>query len=224
MTVAGSVSTSWRASPTFTASATRCCCAPSCRLRSMRRRDSSAAVDDAAPGGLQLLVALPQRLEAGLQGRVELHVVERQADLAGELGEHALVLVGEGVRVRRALDHDEPEQLAGVGDRRDPDDALAPVRRAARAATPAATRGRRRGPGTDGQLLGRQDEPARAALGNRDDPLEDPSCRSTPRPPPAAGSASATRPAGAAARRCGMARDIRVPNVCIASSGACRSP
>ena len=56
---AGSASTSWRASPTFTASATRCCCAPSCRLRSIRRRDSSAAVDDAAPRGLQLARCAP---------------------------------------------------------------------------------------------------------------------------------------------------------------------
>ncbi len=36
-------SASSRASPSLTASATRCCCAPSCRLRSIARRDVSAA-------------------------------------------------------------------------------------------------------------------------------------------------------------------------------------
>ena len=59
-------------------------------------------------------------VEGGLQRGVELDVVQRQADLAGQLGEHAVVLLGEGVTVGRALDDDEAEQLAGVGHRRDP--------------------------------------------------------------------------------------------------------
>ena len=38
--------------------------------------------DDAQPGGLELLVALLQRLEAGLQRGVEPDVVQREPDLA----------------------------------------------------------------------------------------------------------------------------------------------
>ena len=43
--------------PSFTASATRCCCAPSCRLRSIWRRDWSAAATMRGAGRAQLVVA-----------------------------------------------------------------------------------------------------------------------------------------------------------------------
>ena len=56
---------------------------------------------DAQPRRLELLVALLQRLEAGLQRGVEPHVVQREPDLARELGQDALGLVGERDRVRR---------------------------------------------------------------------------------------------------------------------------
>ena len=59
-------------------------------------------------------------LEALLQGGVELHVVQGQAHLAGQLGEDAVVLLGELVAVGRPLDHEQAEQLAGVRRRRDP--------------------------------------------------------------------------------------------------------
>jgi hypothetical protein len=53
--------------------------------------------------------------------------VERQAHLAGELGEDVLVGLTEALRVGRPFDHDEPEQLAAMGDRRHADDGPAPV-------------------------------------------------------------------------------------------------
>ena len=57
-----------------------------------------AAGDDAGPRRAQLVRLLAQLVQRGLQGRVQLRVVEGQTDLAGELGEHAVVLLGEGVR------------------------------------------------------------------------------------------------------------------------------
>ena len=79
-----------------------------------------AGRDDAGPRLLQLVVAQLQLVEAGLQGGVELHVVQRQGDLAGELGEHVVLGLGERLAVAAAGDDDEAEQLAGVGDGREP--------------------------------------------------------------------------------------------------------
>ena len=76
---------------------------------------------DAGPRLLQLVVAQPQLVEAGLERRVELHVVQRQADLAGQLGEHAVLGFGERLAVGAAAGDDEAEQLAAVGDGRHPD-------------------------------------------------------------------------------------------------------
>ena len=55
------------------------------------------AGDDAGPRFAQLVRLLAQRVQRGLQRGVELGVVEGQADLAGQLGQHAVVLLGEGV-------------------------------------------------------------------------------------------------------------------------------
>ena len=44
--------------------------------------------------------------------------MQREADLAGQLGQHPVVLLGEGVAVVRPLEHDQAEQLARVADRR----------------------------------------------------------------------------------------------------------
>ncbi len=43
---------------------------------------------DAGARGAQLVVGLSQLVERGLQGGVELHVVQGETDLAGELGQH----------------------------------------------------------------------------------------------------------------------------------------
>ena len=53
--------------------------------------------------------------------------MQGQSDLAGQLGQHAVVLLGEGVRLGRPFHHDEAEQLAAVADRRHPQLATAPA-------------------------------------------------------------------------------------------------
>ena len=70
---------------------------------------------DAGARRAQVVVGQAQVLEALLERRVELHVVEGEADLAGQLGEHAVVLVGEGVGVGRPLDHEQAEQRRRCG-------------------------------------------------------------------------------------------------------------
>ena len=45
--------------------------------------------------------------------------MEGEADLAGQLGQHAVVLLGEGLAVVGPAADDEAEQLALVGERRD---------------------------------------------------------------------------------------------------------
>ena len=74
-----------------------------------------AAGDDPGPRLAQVVGLLAQLVERGLERGVELGVVEGQADLAGQVGEHAVVVLGEGVRAAGALDHDQPEQLAARG-------------------------------------------------------------------------------------------------------------
>ena len=54
-----------------------------------------AGGNDARPRLLQLLGCLLQLFEAGLQRRVEMHVVQCQPDLTGELRQHPVVLLGE---------------------------------------------------------------------------------------------------------------------------------
>ena len=54
---------------------------------------------DARPRLLQLSVAELQLVEAGLERGVELHVVQRQRDLAGELGQHPVLRLGERLAV-----------------------------------------------------------------------------------------------------------------------------
>ena len=78
-------------------------------------------LDDAGAGAAQLVGLAPDLVERVLQRRVELEVVEREADLAGELGERLVVLLVERGVAERAAHHDHPEQLARVRDRRDPD-------------------------------------------------------------------------------------------------------
>ena len=99
-----------------------------------------AGRDDAGARGAQVLVGALQVLEALLERGVELDVVEGEADLAGQLGEHAVVLVGEVVAVGGALDHEQAEQLARVRRRRDAQLRRRPVLAGAPAATPRATR------------------------------------------------------------------------------------
>ena len=140
-----------------------------------------------------------------LEGGVELHVVEGQADLAGQLGEHPVLLLGERVAVGGPLDHDQAEQLARVGDRGRP--ALSGPSRPSSSA----------GSHTAAQAL--PDTPARATTGSSVVVELDPGRRprraptpparaarrrrSTPRRPAGSSSCAATRPAGAAARPSG---------------------
>ena len=75
-----------------------------------------AAGHDAGPGLAQLVGLLAQLVQGGLQRGVELDVVEGEADLAGQLGQHAVVLLGEGVRRRPGVRTTmQAEQLAARG-------------------------------------------------------------------------------------------------------------
>ena len=85
-----------------------------------------AAGHDAGPGLAQLVGLLAQLVQRGLQRGVQPRVVHCQADLPGQLGQHPVVLVGERVGGGGPLRDDQPEQLAGVADRRDPDLDLGP--------------------------------------------------------------------------------------------------
>ena len=132
-----------------------------------------AAGHDASPRGAQLVGLAPQLVERGLQGGVQLGVVKGQPDLAGQLGEDAVVLFAEADRAFGAGHHDRPEELAGVADRRDPDRAGSP---------PVQQRGHPdRGPGVARDagvrdhraLTPGHDERARPDVGDRDGELED---------------------------------------------------
>ena len=103
-----------------------------------------AARDDPRARRTKLVGLAAQLVERGLQRRVELGVVEREPDLSRELGEHAVVLLAEGVRTLGALDDDEPEQLAAVADRRDAQLAAVAALARARGATPTPRRCPRR--------------------------------------------------------------------------------
>ena len=157
--------------------------------------------DDAGPRGAQVLVGALQVLEALLQRRVELDVVEREPDLAGELGEDPVVLVGEVVAVGGPLDHQQAEQLAGVRRRRD-----AELRRRSvleEGGEPHLEPGVAgdTGTGHDRLLLGAEVQ-GRARCGRAPTPPARASraCRSRSPPGGARAPCGATRPAGAAAR------------------------
>ena len=60
-----------------------------------------AARHDPRPGLAEGVRLLAQLVERGLERRVELRIVERQPDLAGQVGEHAVVVFGEAGRPRR---------------------------------------------------------------------------------------------------------------------------
>ena len=68
----------------------------------------------------ELLGLAPDLLQRRPQLRVEPDVAQRQADLAGELDEDAVLTLGERLAFGAALGNDEPEQLVGVCDRNDP--------------------------------------------------------------------------------------------------------
>ena len=115
----------------------------------MRRRSRVARLDDARARRAELVGLAPHLVERLLQRGVELHVVEREADLAGELGERLVVVLVERQRAVGPAHDDHAEQLARVGDRRDPQHlvVVAGGSRAARSApTPRPTRRRARRP------------------------------------------------------------------------------
>ena len=173
---------SCRASPSFTASATRCCCAPSCRLRSMWRRDSSDAATMRARDAWSSCVGGPHLGEARLERGVELAVVDRDRDLAGDVGEDLLLRLGERVGVDVAPADHEPEELARVREGHD----AGRVGRVGERGEPHLEPGvaRDAGAGDDrgfvgGEVQRRADRgagPRRRARARR-------GCRSTPRPP-----------------------------------------
>lgn len=61
-----------------------------------------------------------------MERRVEARVVQRETDLARELGEDALLIAAERVSVGRPLHHDQPEELSRVGNRGDSKDGFPP--------------------------------------------------------------------------------------------------
>ncbi len=169
----GSLSAIWRARRTATASATRCCCAPSCRSRSMRRRSVSVASTMRARDRAELVGLAADRVERLLQRGVELHVVQREADLARELGEREVVGFVEreralGARRTTMSPSSSPEFVTGAvrstGSSR-------PVRIGGQ----PHLRPRRTGHAgvrDDRLLLGRERDAPRAAVGHRHRTLE----------------------------------------------------
>jgi hypothetical protein len=84
----------------------------------------------ATPDEIVLAPVTADELHAVIGSTVRLkpRIVKGQPGLAGQLGQHAVVLAGEGVRPGGPLHHDEAEQFARVTDRHDPQLALiAPV-------------------------------------------------------------------------------------------------
>ena len=79
------------------------------------------ARDDARPRLAELVRLLADLVQGGLQGGVELGVVQGEPDLAGQVGKDTIVVLGETAGLRRPLDHDQSEQFAGVADRSDAD-------------------------------------------------------------------------------------------------------
>ena len=116
---AGSSTTASFASRSLTASDTRCCCAPSCRLRSSLRRSASPAATIRTRDARNSSLVVAQLIERRLERCVELHVVKRETDLTGQLGQHPIVVLVERRPIGRSFTHDQPEQLAAVGDRSD---------------------------------------------------------------------------------------------------------
>ena len=181
---------------------------------------------DAGARGAEVLVGLLEVLEALLQGRVELHVVQGQADLAGQLGEHAVVLLGELVAVGRPLDHEQAEQLARVRGGGDPELGVGRGPRAAPGShtssqalpvTPArVTTGCSSAPSTSGGAVavGHRRRPARAGPAC---PVQISARRSTSTLRSDSASCSSSSSIG-------MARLSRLPQVRSTSSGGWRSP
>ena len=124
--------------------------------------------DDARPGLLELLGLEAEVLQRLLQGGVELHVVQGEADLAGQFGQHHVVVGGELVASRRAHSHDEPEHPARVSGRGDPQQGALPADDHARHPYAQPGRAGDAGPGHDGFLLGAQYEVGDGDVGNRD--------------------------------------------------------
>ena len=81
--------------------------------------------DDAGARRAEFVVGDAQVVERRLQRGVERGVVQRERDLAREVGEHALVLVGERWLLAGARAQHDAEQLAGVHERRDPQHPIA---------------------------------------------------------------------------------------------------
>ncbi len=131
-----------------------------------------AAGHDAGPGFTELVRLPPELVQGGLQCRVETDVVERQASLAGQLGEHPLVLLGEGVRVAGTLHHEQPEQFAGVADRRDPQLGMFPAGQQRGEPDRGPGAAGHPGPGDHGALPLPDDQRPAPGIRHRDGPLQ----------------------------------------------------
>ena len=157
----------------FTASATRCCCAPSWRLRSTRRRSASPLATILARDSRRASACLRTSSRVVCSAVSSWELWSAKPDLARQVGEHAVVVLGERARHRRPLDDDQAQQLAGVADRRHPDLLLLALLEQS-----GQPDGRPRGPrhagaGDDRPLPWGHDDGPMAQVGNRGGALQD---------------------------------------------------
>ena len=181
--------------------------------------------DDAGARGLQLARLAPHLVERGLQRGVELHVVQGEPDLTGELGEHAVVL---GVEVLGPRRRGAPRS----GPRSSPELVMGATRRMG--SSPCGSSA-----GSQTSTHAGPDTPARATTGSSDAFSETRAAPSSgtetvrsrspldPVHTSAAWSASVLRRDStiwSSSSSSGTARERRLPNVRSTSSGAWRSP
>ena len=131
-----------------------------------------AGFDDASARGSQLVGLAPHLVERLLECRVELDVVQRETDLARELGEHLVVVVVERQGALAAPHDDEPEQFTRVRDGRDAENDV--FFRGHEFRQPDAAPRGTRGAGTrdDGLFLGPEREGGGTAIGDGDGAFE----------------------------------------------------
>ncbi len=124
---------------------------------------------------MELCGLTPDLVERRLQRRVELDVVEGEADLAGKLGEHAVLLLTEVITVPRPFGDDEAEHFTGVGDGRHPHLALRSTREEGRQPDGEPGVAGDTSSGHHRQLLGPDRQVTLALVGHRDRSLQHPS-------------------------------------------------
>ena len=184
-----------------------------------------AGGDDAGPRGAEVFVGAASGSRGSPAGPSRAARCGARAHLAGELGEDAVVLLGEVVAVGGPLDHEEAEQLAGVRRRRDPQLRRRAVLEEGRQPHLEPRVAGDAGAGDDGLLLGGRGAaaarcgraPTRPAPGRSGVPVQISARRSTStlRSDSASWSSSSS---------IGIDRLRRLPHVRSTSSGGWRSP